>query len=128
MATTDTTTTPASFPFLEEYDSIEFRGMLYTIVKVNPKNYAIEDANGKRFNLARTAPVIPRGKVAPKLTPKLVDVAVFKEGDPVVLAGNGKFGGMKGLVCKVNPAKYHVVVKNVGVISASPAALIADND
>lgn len=128
MADTKTTaTTPLAHPYLTTGDLIEFKGELYVIDYPNPKNYRIKSkSTGKVYNLDRRAPVIHKGHEA--VAPQTHEFPKFKDGDPVVITAKGKFNGVKGLVAKVNPTKYQVVIRNVGVLNVTHNAVKRDED
>ena len=126
---TPTVSAPSARPFLGEGWAVEYAGTKYLITKVNSANYQVVDKQGKKYNLRRNLPVTDLGFDREWFTEvRTAEVAavVFKDGDPVVLAGGGRYGGKKGLVCKVTPTKYHVVVRGLGVIAAPFASVSAD--
>jgi ribosomal protein L21E len=51
----------------------------------------------------------------------------FKLGDPVTIVGS-KYKGKTGLVCKVNPKNYHVVIRKLGVVSFHPSFIAAESE
>lgn len=128
MADTKTTATvPTAHPYLGRGDLIEFRGELYVIEKPNSKNYRIKSKkDGKEYNLDRRAPVIHKGHEA--VAPQVMEFPKFKDGDPVIITVKGKFNGVKGLVAKVNPTKYQVVIRNVGVVNVTHGGVERDED
>jgi hypothetical protein len=126
---TPTVSAPSARPFLGEGWAVEYAGKKYLITKVNDVNYQVVDKQGKKYNLRRNLPVTDLGfdrEWSTEVRTAEIAAVVFKDGDPVVLAGGGRYGGKKGLVCKVTPTKYHVVVRGLGVITAPFASVSAD--
>lgn len=116
---------------------IEYAGKSYVIVKTNPANYRIVDALGKQYNLPRLAP-LKKVDVTPEHAALGRTIAfggrlpvvsgdsttIIKPGTPVRIVGvKGKWNNVEGLVAKINPTKYHVVVANQGVVSVSHGAV-----
>ena len=129
-ATVIPTTTTA---FLLPGTKVEFQGTEYLILKPNRVNYQVINRAGKRFNLSRYATMVSLGEDAAwykEATTVSATETQFKSGDPIRVTGikkgaNTKFNGMEGLVAKVNPRNYSVVLKGFGMITVSGNLLVS---
>lgn len=112
-----------------------FKGRSFEILKRNPSNYLAVRDDGVKYNIPRGFPITVKTDAVPSTS--AVSTQAYLEGLPqfglgvqVKINGNpsSKLYGTVGLICKVNPTTYHVVVKNLGVIAVSHRGVVKHDD